>query len=196
MPIMRTLVTCLVAGAVLAAAAGCSAEAGTPASATVPAAGTTPGTPAVAGIRHYKIRYSLLDDAPPATVTAGVPAGWKEQLDPTGAPTFTLPSWTGAVPPAIVAYPAGGATDPAVRIEDIIALQYGPGAPGVSRSPLPGGRVWTQKHENSSPALTGLHVCLFIGTPGGVVAAVAVIPDSDAGRLPEVRTAFESITVS
>jgi len=137
---------------------------------------------------EYKIQYVAHLELPPAVVTADIPASWRATLSPRGGPSFAIDGLVGA-PPAITAIRSDH-PDPVARIEEAMALQYGAGTPGVTRTALPGGRVWAVRRE---AAVT--HARMFVPAPGGVVMAVAIVVHAQADRLAELKAVFDTVRV-
>jgi hypothetical protein len=193
----------LAAGLVTVGLFGCSGTdsgAGGPAASQPAGSSPAPTRPSAVAdpgrteVRHFAIRYSLLDHAAPATVTARVPTGWHDhRLDGTGSPEFTIDGADKFLTPAIVAYPPGYGTgaDQKAWVESVIKLQYTEGA-GPTRTGLSHGRIWAQRRERSGD----LRVCLFAPGPHGVIVGVAQISTDQLGRLPEIKAVFESISVA
>ncbi|MCC6522307.1 MAG: hypothetical protein IT373_06580 [Polyangiaceae bacterium] len=154
------------------ALAGCSSR-GSDAAAT-----------AVPSLRRYRI-------APPAgapvTIEVAIPPGWTEEPGRPDEPRLAIAGATARLL-TFAALELRG--DAAARMEKAIALQYGADAAGVERSDLPGGRVWMVAREPEN-----LHARLFVPFEGGVLMGVAILAREAESRLPEVRTAFESIAI-
>ncbi len=157
-----------------------------------PAGGSAAAPPAGAEkevrMRTYTMEYFGKPELPRVTVTAEIPAAWTETLSARGAPSFAIPGKTGA-PPAITAI---GIDRPeaAARLEQAMELQYGAGTPGVTRTPLDGGRVWAVRKEESV-----VHARMFVPAPHGVVMAVAIVKHDEADRLAEIEAVYRTVRV-
>lgn len=126
-----------------------------------------------------------VDGEPPVAVTLAVPGGWS----PDGS--MADPAWKreGALMLSLVAVSPSG-DDDAARVARAIKMQYD--AVGADeRTDLPDGRVWIAHREGEN-----LHARMFVPYPGGVVMGVAILGAEGAGALPEVRAAFETLTIA
>lgn len=75
------------------------------------------------------------------------------------------------------------------QLATAIELQFGDGA-GAEREDLPDGRVWM-----SGTAGTNLHARMFVPYEGGVLMAIALLAKGSGGKLPEIRSVFETIKI-
>mgnify|MGYP001210283797 CR=1 FL=1 len=184
---------------IVALLAGCSSSKSSP-----PAAGSgsasraAPGAPARSterapadvltaqpGKASSMTKFTLnVDGEPPVAVELAVPSGWRAD----GSPD---PTWSreGALMLSLVAVSPSGDDDQA-RVNRAIRMQYD--AVGADeRTDLPDGRVWIAHREGEN-----LHARMFVPYPGGVVMGVAILGAEGAGALPEVRAAFETLTIA
>lgn len=143
--------------------------------------------------RTYQIFWNPVDREPPGgiTVTADIPSGWTEELDPGGSPTFTVPGMGAVSTPTIAALAAQGGDDRA-RVEWMIEQQIGAALASARRSNVAGGTLVVATRG------TG-HVIarLFIATraPGVVVAGTLLAP-ADAAKLPEIERVLATVRVA
>lgn len=126
--------------------------------------------------------FSLPGDDAPVSVELAVPTGWDLTSTPDG------PQWRfdGALNVLITAVSPRG-DDDAERIARAAKAQYGDVADG-ERTELSGGRVWIERREGEN-----VHARMFVPYAGGVVMGVAILGEGGAGKLAEVKQAFETI---
>ena len=129
-----------------------------------------------------------VDGEPPVTVALAVPAGWKPDTS-SAAPDG--PSWNapGSRLLMLAAVSPGG-DDAEVRMRKAIRMQYGD-ADGAERVELGGGRVWVVRTEGDN-----LHARMFVPYAHGVVMGVAMMAADARARLPDIRAAFETLTIA
>lgn len=146
-------------------------------------AGPASGSGTVSAMRTY----TLTNDDGPVTVELAVPPSWTED---TAMSTPDGPVWkvAGARHLALAAVAPMG--DDEVRMRKAIRMQYGEDQSAAERADLDGGRVWMSRQEGDN-----LHARIFVPYPGGVVMGVAMLGPDGAGRLADVRAAFETLRV-
>jgi hypothetical protein len=134
-------------------------------------------------MRTYKlVPRNASSGTPPITVSFAMPGGWKENLSDAMTPVFEIPGLASGSRVSLTAITLTGS--PAQQMSKAIELQD---LAGGQRTDLSGGRVWVQKNDGM------LHARVFVPYAGGVVMGVAML--RDAGKLPEIRAAFETMTV-
>jgi hypothetical protein len=124
----------------------------------------------------------------PLAFEVAIPPSWQADTS-SGAPQFTIPGAETRLLTFAAVMPNGDAD---ARMAKAIDMQYDDddGKPGNQRVELSGGRVWIVRHE-----LEVIHARMFVPFEGGVLMGVAMVTPEAAGHLPEIRTAFESITI-
>ena len=176
---MRRITVVALATACAAALACGSSKSSAPSGGAGGAGGAPPAAPGKAPMHRFTL---TIPGEPSVTVELAVPAGWAPD---TSGPE---PAWKlDGVPMLMLAAISPTGDDDATRVRKAIRMQYGDDA---GRVDLSGGRVWMQVQEGDN-----LHARIFVPYPGGVVMGVAMIGAGGTGKLAEIRTAFETLTV-
>jgi hypothetical protein len=136
-------------------------------------------------VHTFEIPLSADASRPKVRVSIQLPASWTVTTGADGAPSFAASGLTG--PSFGLAAVSTDEADPAARIEQAFKWQYDDPA-GVSRSPLPGGRLWASRVEGKIT-----HARVFVAVPGGVVMGVAMLRGVTDAQLAEIRAAFETL---
>jgi|GEM_PF-3097485 len=132
-------------------------------------------------------KYTLSGDDAPVTVELTVPAGWAADAtnSSSAGPAWTLP---GARTLSLLAISPRG-DDDATRVGKAIRMQFSDLADG-DRAELAAGRVWVAHQDGDN-----IHARIFVPFAAGVVMGVAVLSEDAAGKLPEIKAAFETIAI-
>ena len=165
---------------------GCGSSKSSPSAAG--SAGASTGGATSAGEAAMS-RFTVdVDGEPPVPVALVVPADWEPDTS-TAAPHG--PSWKlrGARLLMLAAVSPGGDDDEA-RMRKAIRMQYGD-ADGAERRESSGGRVWVVRTEGDN-----LHARMFVPYARGVVMGVAMMEADARARLPDIRAAFETLTIA
>ncbi len=115
------------------------------------------------------------------------PSTWTADTSDREKPTFTISGVQ--VRRVTVAALTSLRGDAKEQMATAIELQYGDAA-GAKREDLPDGRVWMSEDDGRN-----LHARLFVPYEGGVIMAIALLPKDSAGKLPEIRSVFETIKI-
>jgi hypothetical protein len=143
-------------------------------------------------VRSYKMFWTITGQPPGGiSVTADIPADWKETLDGMDSPTFTVPGVDGALI-AFAAIHAPGASD-AERLEWAMRQQFDAQLPKVERQPRGDGRVWAVLRGSGS-----LHARMFLPAPEDsvVMATFMAFSPPAGGALPRIERVFDSVRVT
>lgn len=133
--------------------------------------------------------YSIAADGSdaPVKIKVAIPSSWTADTSDPEGPTFKI----GGVEVRRLTFAALSSLqgDASERMAKAIKLQFGDEA-SAERSDLPDGRVWM-----SGTLGTNLHARMFVPYEGGVLMGIALLGKASADRLPEIRTAFETIAI-
>lgn len=127
------------------------------------------------------------DGSETVKIQVAIPASWTADTSDPDAPTFKI---SGAqVRRLTFAALTSLRGDAKEQMATAIKLQFGDGA-GAERQDLPDGRVWM-----SGSLGTNRHARMFVPYEGGVLMAIALLAKDSGGKLPEIRSVFETIKV-
>ena len=137
-------------------------------------------------MKKYSVEATGIDK--PINVQIAIPSNWKESKSTPGSPVFTIPGLEdGRITLTAIGLP--GTTEETMA--KAIELQYGADAKDAQRADLPGGRVWMVRKERMFE-----HARVFVPFPGGVAMGFAMIEDEKGKFLPEIKKAFETLTIA
>lgn len=142
--------------------------------------------PAKAPAMH-KYNVTPVGDTVPISIQVAIPSDWSEDTSSPDGPTFQIPG-VEVRQLTINALSLRGDSDE--RMAKAISMQYDDGA-GADRSNLSGGRVWMVRREKVVD-----HARMFVPYDEGVVMGVAFLAHASADRLPAIKQAFDTITVT
>lgn len=123
----------------------------------------------------------------PVKVQAAIPSSWTVDTSTGDGPTFKV-SGADVKQLTFAAISLNG--DNGARITKAIKMQYDD-TTGAERVELSGGRVWM-----SAPQGNNIHARIFVPSPDGVVMGFALVSSASADRLPEIRSAFETLAIA